>query len=76
MDPQYEHHVPDLPPADGSDIDPDLDDSSVADKVADDSIPGFLATFSMMAMVAAAIALGRRKDAKSNQESNLDVNLK
>jgi hypothetical protein len=72
MDPQYEHHMPDLPPADASDIDPDLDDSTPVDKAADDSIPGFLATFSMVAMVAAAITLGRRQDNKSNQERHID----
>ena len=78
MDPQYEHHLPNLPPLGEPDIDPGLGDGTIADQVSDDSIPGFLATFSMMAMVVAAIAHGRRKDAKSNQESNLDnvdVNL-
>ena len=55
MDPQYEHHLPDLPIMDEPDVDPGLPDLPVVDQVPDDSIPGFLGIFGILALVAAAI---------------------
>lgn len=61
MDPQYESHLPDTGGiANPDDIDPNLDNSPVVDKAEDESIPGFLGVFAMIAIVAAAIKT--RKD--------------